>query len=277
MSSKGSSAKVHAAASPPPEDDGHFECEKNCGFYGGYDAVCAHEESCTGRPAGPLLKLLHNAEGAPPAAAATDADVAAAAAAAAVAVGKAAEAAHQPPVHHHSHHGRNKHLAGSAARKANRAAKARLHEERRAVAAADKQATRSTPGGGGGVPAPARPAAADRKASTGAASASRRQSTLPPPATAAKAGATGWLVYPEQRKSWDAVMIVLLLYTASVTPYEVAFLTTSLDGLFVVSFLTTYLLTYASCFLVLLLTHDSLPRCFPLPTSLLLRCCQPTR
>ena len=44
-----------------------------------------------------------------------------------------------------------------------------------------------------------------------------------------------FLVYPEQRKTWDALMILLLLYTASVTPYEVAFLTTSLDALFVVN------------------------------------------
>jgi potassium voltage-gated channel Eag-related subfamily H protein 7 len=46
-----------------------------------------------------------------------------------------------------------------------------------------------------------------------------------------------WTLDPSSKamKRWDAVMLLLLLFTATVTPYEVAFLETKLNNLFVVN------------------------------------------
>jgi hypothetical protein len=53
----------------------------------------------------------------------------------------------------------------------------------------------------------------------------------------AMSSATRYLVSPDGSfcQRWDLLIIVLLIFTATVTPYEVAFVTTRLDGLFVIN------------------------------------------
>eukprot|EP00937_MAST-01D_sp_MAST-1D-sp2_P002484 g2484.t1 len=60
---------------------------------------------------------------------------------------------------------------------------------------------------------------------------------------------TPWIIDPRAnwRKKWDITMILLLVYTALVTPYEVAFLETSIDPLFVINTLVNLLFIADMC------------------------------